>query len=276
MLARHASTCTDTSLHTHHRPLLLPQVQSHEHHPCVYMLASDSTTGIMEWQSGYLLSKHGLVRPKHASAALLVELLDEEGMPVWLGRDMQALHSMAQEALAQQGPEDAAAAAAQQEQQDAGEGRSALASPLAGASAAGEPFSASQPPSASTSQQQLRVQQRRSESQAPPSPRQRAYSVPEEGLPELLISESEPTSAAMSRQTSRQLERSGSRASASSGGGLQGEGRRESPTAGGGSDDGEGDPASDDVDVDTLLAAAAAQVRAVLVPTCCWKRQSRG
>jgi hypothetical protein len=43
------------------------------------MLSSDSCIGIMEWSSGYLLSKHGLVRPKHGSSALLMELLDEEG-----------------------------------------------------------------------------------------------------------------------------------------------------------------------------------------------------
>jgi hypothetical protein len=43
------------------------------------MLAADSCIGILEWSSGYLLSRHGLVRPKHGSTALLLELLDEEG-----------------------------------------------------------------------------------------------------------------------------------------------------------------------------------------------------
>jgi hypothetical protein len=43
------------------------------------MLSGDSCMGIMEWSSGYLVSRHGLVRPKHGSNALLVELLDEEG-----------------------------------------------------------------------------------------------------------------------------------------------------------------------------------------------------
>ena len=51
-----------------------------------FFATAEGAVGVMGHSNGDALSRSGPLRPKNASAAVCMELLDEKGAPIWLSR----------------------------------------------------------------------------------------------------------------------------------------------------------------------------------------------